>query len=401
MHCKSVFSLTAILLGACLHARTAPAQSLALARSHSCAIDADGNAECWGENQWGQLGIGSWVSRPFPSQVVGLAGITALTARGQQTCALVAGDIYCWGYNGFGALGTGLPYSELAASSWPLPVDLGADTATALAVGGSGQHTCAIVAGGVRCWGWNMNGALGDGTTDDRATPVSVDLAGATPIALATGGYHTCALVSSGGFRSVKCWGYNESGQLGNDTTGDGLTPVTVNLVGEAPIAIAAGDFHTCALLPSGDVSCWGSNSQGELGDGTIEDRWTPVPVQFDAGVAATAISAGNHFTCAIVTGGSVQCWGWDLDGALGNGSTDGSSTTPTPVDLALSFGLHATAIAAGGNHACAWLAGGIGAGLRCWGSNSDGELGIYSDEDQPSPVPVTLGDGIFVGVFD
>lgn len=401
MQGKRVIGVLAALIITSLYVRTAPAQSLALAGGHSCAIDTAGNAECWGENGYGQLGIGSWASRPFPSQVVGIANVTALTARGQQTCALVAGHIYCWGYNGFGALGTGLPYSELAANSWPLQVDLGTDTATALAVGGSGQHTCAIVTGEVRCWGLNMNGALGDGTRDDSATPITVDLAGATPIAIATGSYHTCALVASGGFKSIKCWGYNESGQLGNNATGDSLTPVTVHLTGEAPLAIAAGSFHTCALLPSGGVRCWGNNRSGELGDGTTEDRLTPVPVVFDDGVTATAIAAGSSFTCAIVTGGNVQCWGWDLNGALGNGVSAGSSPTPTPVDLALPLGLQVTAIAAGGMHACAWLVGGLGAGIRCWGNNDDGQLGIYSNEDQESPVPVTLGDGLFVGVFD
>jgi len=176
-------------------------------------------------------------------------------------------------------------------------------TATAIAAGGS--HACALLTGGsVRCWGSNFSGQLGNGTTTNDPIPTPVVVSGiTTATAISAGNGNTCALLTGG---SVRCWGDNYYGQLGNGTTTNSSTPVAVSGITTAT-AISAGGYHTCALLTDGSVRCWGYNNYGQLGNGTTTDSSTPVAV---GGITtAIAISAGGYHTCALLTGGSVRCW--------------------------------------------------------------------------------------------
>ena len=242
---------------------------------------------------------------------------------------------------------------------------------TELAVGAG--HNCAVQAGSVRCWGDNTSGQLGDGTTLPHATPKPVGgLASATAVSL--GVNHSCALLGDG---TVRCWGANDSGQLGDGTLQPHAIPSEVSgLSGVAQIS--AGEYHTCALLTNGTVRCWGDNASGQLGDGTIEQRKSPVSA---VGVtSALALSAGAAHVCVIVAGGTLKCWGNNSVGQFGNGTTVDS---PLPVATPAAAG--ATWISAGDVHTCAV----VGGGVKCWGQNSFGALGDGTTTQRLSPVDV------------
>lgn len=235
-----------------------------------------------------------------------------------------------------------------------------------LAAGGS--HTCVVTGTkGVKCWGTNYEGELGDGTVTDRAAPVDViGLTGVT--AIAAGYQHNCALTNAGG---VKCWGRNYHGQLGDSTTTSRSTPVDVVGLTSGVITIAGGGEQTCAITSVGALKCWGANSEGQLGDGTLVDKATAVDVT-GLGNGVTDISLGGYHSCALMTSGGVKCWGSNYTGQLGFGTPHAGEKFPTPVDV-VALGSGVTKIASAGGHSCVLTSAG---GVKCWGSNSNGELG-------------------------
>ncbi len=351
-------------------------KAIAAGESHTCALTAAGGVRCWGYNFYGQLGDGSTTRRLTPVDVVGLSsGIKAIAAAGRHTCALTdAGGVKCWGANVNGQLGDGSTTQRLT------PVDVVGLSSGIKAIVASGGHSCAVTeTGGVKCWGANFSGQLGDGSTTDRPTPVDVvGLAGGIK-AIAAGGGHSCALTEAGG---VTCWGDNYYGQLGDGSTANRLVPVDVVGLSGGVTAIAAGGAHSCALTAAGGVMCWGFNDRGQLGDGTTTQRLTPVDVVgLSSGIKAIAAGKSDH-TCALTEGGGVKCWGMNLYGQLGDGSTTNRST---PADVAgLSSGIKA--IAAGDSHSCALTEAG---GVKCWGNNFSGQLGDGSTATRLTPVDV------------
>ena len=249
---------------------------------------------------------------------------TAIAAGGgPHVCAHAAGGGKCWGFNGGGELGDGTTQRTTAVDVSGLTSGVGA-----IAVGGS--HTCALTTGGgVKCWGTNTTGANLTGQDHTRRT-TAVDVSGLTSgvAAIAAGGGNTCALTTGGG---VKCWGYNGDGELGDGTTTPRTTAVDVSGLTSGVASIAAGGSNTCALTTGGGVKCWGYNGDGELGDGTTTPRMTAVDVSgLTSGVAAIAAGRRYH-TCALTTGGGVKCWGLNYFGELGDGTT---TDRLTPVDV-------------------------------------------------------------------
>ena len=346
---------------------------LAAGGNHTCAMAKAGVVKCWGDNGSGEIGDGTRKDRLAPVQVKQLVAgsVIALAAGASQSCALTkAGVLKCWGDNTYGEVGDGTKTNRLT------PVTI---TSHVAALSAGAAHTCALTeAGGLMCWGGNWAGQLGDGTAMNRLSPVNVTGLKGGIAAVAAGNFHTCALTDTGG---VLCWGQNLGGQLGDGTRIERLTPVGVHGLSGGVIAIAAGGGQTCALTTAGGVKCWGGNPVGQLGDGTTKDRLTPVNVK-GLTSGAIAIAAGEAHTCALTEAGGVKCWGFNEFGQLGNGSTTDQST-PAKVK-GLTSGV--IAISAGLEHTCALTKAGA---VECWGDDSHGDLGLGSTIPRDAPVPV------------
>ncbi len=351
------------------------ADVIAAGAHHTCAVLTSGVMKCWGYNDYGQIGDGTTVESSTPVDVLGLSsGVQAIAAGGAYTCAvLTSGGMKCWGYNSDGQLGDGTTVDKTT------PVNVfGFFSGQTISAGSA--HTCALLdSGGMRCWGDNGWGQLGDGTSVDRVTPVDVSGLTSGVQAIAAGWLHTCAVLDSGG---MKCWGNNWAGALGDGTLEDNATPVDVFGLSSGVQAIAAGLWHTCALLTSGGVKCWGDNGSGQLGDGTTTTALAPVDVSgLSSGVQA--IAAGGDHTCALLDSGGAKCWGYNGHGDLGDGTW---ADKDTPVDVSGLFS-GVQAIAAGNWHTCAVLDSG---GMKCWGYNDCGQLGDGTGVDSSTPVDVS-----------
>ncbi len=338
--------------------------------SHTCGLTASGTVKCWGRNASGQLGNNSTTDSFLPVDVGGVISATAVAAGDAFSCALTDGGVKCWGANESGQLGNGTNDDSLT------PVNVGGlSGVTALAAGGS--TACAMVSGGgVKCWGANDAGQVGDGTTDARSAPTAVSGLASGVNAIDVGSYHACALMDGGG---VKCWGSNDSGQLGDGTMDNRSTPVDVAGLANPVTAISAGGYHTCAV--AGGVVCWGGNFYGQLGDGSFDDAVAPVAAAgLESGVSALA--AGYDHNCALTSAGGVKCWGDGYEGEFGNGLF---TEVPDLVDVSgLATGV--TGIASGGIHTCAVLDTGR---VQCWGGNPFGQLGDGANNSHPIPAIV------------
>jgi len=303
-----------------------------------------------------------------------LTGVGRVVAGNWHTCAItITGGVKCWGQNDKGQLGDNSLSQRLTA------VDVAGLEGGVAAVAAGLKHTCALLSDGqVSCWGDNQDGQLGDSTNTTRLTPVSVGGLDRNVGAIAAGGSHTCSLNSSGG---VACWGNNQYGQLGDGSTTTRTAPIGVQGLSSGIRAITLGYNHTCALTMGGAVKCWGSNSSGQIGDNTTTQRETPFDVMGLAG-SVISITAGAYHTCVLSTGGGAKCWGSNNDGQLGdNSQTDRLS----PRDVSgLDAGL--IAITAGIFHTCALTSAGR---AKCWGYNAFGQLGDGTVTDRRVPVDV------------
>ncbi len=355
--------------------------SLALGHGHSCAAIADA-VKCWGRNHSGQLGDGSLINRFAPVVTIPSAQLPAqksyIATGASHTCAVVDGGVGCWGDNTSAQLSLGSQGSLGIVNSRTVPAEVFPVRSGASAIATGDIHTCAVIAGGVQCWGGyprpiiglpvpdptpnRYGGLLGNGSAAPSAVPVVAIAAAGGATHVAVGSRHSCAVVDGG----VQCWGENWVGQLGDGTSSRSLVPVQVIPSRSGVSAIAATGARTCAVLGDG-LRCWGSNEFGALGDGTTVTR--PQPVQIlPMGSAVTAVSVGNNHTCAVVDGG-LKCWGWNARGQLGDGST---TDRLLPVDI-MPAGAGVTAVGAGYAHTCAV----VNANILCWGANSVGQLAL------------------------
>ena len=367
------------------------AVAISVGSSHTCALTVGGGMKCWGRNTEGQVGDGSALQRKTPVDVSGLtSGVSAISAGGYETCALtVSGGMKCWGRNVFGQLGDGSVLQRDA------PVDVSGLTSGVLAIAAGNQTTCAVTsAGGAKCWGDNLYGQIGDGTTTPRHTPVDVIglASGVVAISNSAGSEHTCALMTSGG---MKCWGRDDRGQVGDNAPSIGGTPTPADVlglqVGIAAIAVQA--LSTCALSTTGKPRCWGDNSVGQVGDGTTTTpatpRLTPTRLSGSSASEIAMLALGESHTCALTLAGGVKCWGFNDQGELGNNSI---AQSLVPVDTSgLTSGV--TYLAASKFHTCAVTTAG---GAKCWGQNTSGSLGDGTQLEKHVPTDVIgLASGV------
>ena len=355
--------------------------------THTCALTAEGKAYCWGWNANGQLGNNSTTNSSTPVAVQMPAGVSfqSIAAGYFHTCALTTeGKAYCWGVNGYGQLGN----NSTADSRIPVAVQMPAGVSFQSIAAGY-YHTCAITTTGkAYCWGLNNQGRLGNNSTTISRIPVAVQMpAGVSFQSITAGTAYTCALATTG---HAYCWGANGYGQLGNNSTAGSRIPVAVQMpAGVSFQSIAADYYHTCAITTTGQAYCWGMNSYGQLGNNSTTNSSTPVAVQMPAGVSFQSIAAGVFHTCAITTTGKAYCWGANPHGQLGNNSTTNSST---PVAVQMPAGVSFQSIAADYYHTCAITTTGQ---AYCWGMNSYGQLGNNSTTNSSTPVAVQMPAGV------
>jgi alpha-tubulin suppressor-like RCC1 family protein len=358
-----------------------PPVLLAAGFRFACSVRGAGDLRCWGENDSGQLGDGSRVTRSSPVRVDGLAGLTLLevVAGESHTCARTATELRCWGRNVDGQAGVDAADGVISA---PTRVVLPSPP-TGLAAGNA--HTCALLDdGGVACWGANAAGQLGDGTQVQRRAPVRVT--GLTGVVdLGARGNQTCAVLEGGG---VRCWGGNGDGQLGIGRTDGAPHPLPEAVLGvDDAVRVFVGSAHACALRRGGAVTCWGQNQFGQAGqDPLVEDR-LPTPTALSDVAAAVAGGAGLDHSCLLFEGGGVSCLGNNREGQLGLDPAEPpfflrERFTPLPITLEGT----AQEVRSGGLFNCARLLGGA---VYCWGTNDRGQIGngrrggvVYTPEE-------------------
>ena len=377
------------------------ASQIVVGNDHSCTIANDGWVYCWGKNDYGELGDNSTNNASTPVRlqrgaIPAGATIEQLTAGDYHTCAIASDkQAYCWGGNNHGQIGDGSTTDRLvpvAVSQGALPSGSSIRDLTA-----GEYHTCAIASNNkAYCWGYNNDGQIGDNTTTDRSAPTAVNQGGLPSGALvnqiSAGGFHTCAIASNDSW--VYCWGSNVNGQLGDNTTTMRTAP-ELTLQGSIPAGtqirqVSSGVSHACVVGSNNLPYCWGANDYSQLGDNTTTQRNTPVAVSqggLPSGRMVNQIVAGGVHSCAIASDNKSYCWGLNDSGQIGDGT---STTRATPVAVSqggLPSGVTANQIAnRGGGHTCIT---GSDNQSYCWGYNAHGNLGNGTTANATSPVQV------------
>jgi len=373
------------------------ASVLATGNSHSCAILENGSAMCWGLDNYGQLGDGGDATNlNKPTSFVSIdegQTVEQIYARQLRTCIILDDNsASCWGFNDDGQAGddsTNTYKSPSVKVQFP-------DGKGVKSIGMGLKHTCAILEDDtLTCWGLDSYGALGNGNSDtsDKYTPQAIT----TPsdrkvVKVEPGATHTCILLDDGG---VMCWGRDNLGQLGNGATSDTIHTPSSNVElpeGRAATDLSVGDHHSCALLDNGSITCWGWNNHGQLGENTTTNRNIPVYAHLPDNSSAVSVSVGPYSSCAVLENSSLYCWGHNHHGRLGIGVTGGIYHTPmfvegptNIVDLSVNY-----------DHVCGLYENGS---ISCWGRGKYGPLGIGSGSDKNTPQPIDYNIAPFASV--
>ena len=414
--------------GACGNCES-PRGSLALRAAGGCVLDGTGGVECWGAGASGQNGHDSVGNALNPVAVCTatsctstLGAVTAVAAGGTHTCALMADStVNCWGDNTNGELGNlpALASSQLAVSVCNV-LDCSTNLTGVKAIAAGPSHNCVIFMGAdtLLCWGLSTNGRVGSGDSVTYKQPTSVCKTGSvsggdctsfnSAVAVTAGGAHSCALIADG---TVWCWGSDSSGQLGNgSTTADQLNPVQVctalncsTKLTSGVAALAAGDSHTCALMTAGTVKCWGDDAVGQLGNNSSPTpSEIPVDVCADATCAGPltdvrAIASGGTHTCALVgAAGDVYCWGDNGASQLSPGGSSPPASSSVPVKVCSSAaGVACTSTLTGATAIAA--SGNVSCALNrqngvwCWGDTSSNAIALGAGGAVTAGKPVSV----------
>jgi len=318
-----------------------PTSSIGIGSSHACAVVEEGDyaTVCWGKNDHGQLGDGGTSSQSTPLEVLqGEGYFDHVAAGGSFSCATeYSYNVKCWGANDVGQLGDGTTTNGPQGVYVPV-FDASSDDTTPINVTSAGSTACVIsFAGTVWCWGYGLKGGLGNGASQNSSVPVRVTgidglTSQTTAKQIASGGEFSCAVTNAG---AVKCWGANDQGQLGNNLTANSATPVTVSGLDGSTLARSATSVavsvsgFACATLAVGGLACWGDNSSGQLGDGTIIDRRTPVGVvravatTLSVTSSTTAPSAPRNFAVSVRLAETIGL-AWDAPASNGGARITG-----------------------------------------------------------------------------
>jgi hypothetical protein len=374
-------------------------KDITMSSTHTCALLEGGRVKCWGQNAFGALGRGDTVtigdgagemgaSLPFVDLGTGKSALKLALGTGFSCALLNDFNVKCWGQNDVGQLGLsdlnhrGDGAGEMGSSL--VTLNMAGQRIVDIAAGAA--HACAVTEyGQVKCWGEGANGQLGNGANTASSTPVTVSNITNGAVDVAAGDAFTCVRT----FNEVRCFGQNATGQLGDGTTNAANTPSSVSSLMNAPVRMITGKGSAvCATLP-GLWQCWGSNVTGNLGDNTSTNRMTPTAV-FGGGPSMTHLSQGGTHACAI-EGSSLKCWGANSNGQLGVNSTTSTMSLGSAV---ISYASGVLGVTAAANASCAWYETGE---VRCWGQGSSGRLGMGNTNSYgTSGFPMSgLGAGI------